>query len=434
MFDITTLLILVAIMTVFVALMLAATYRGKNDRSALYWMNGCLAIAAGLVLVAARPVVSDWLGYAAAITLISGSNLLFGASLRYLADRDAPRNRRAEYTFAVVVLIYCVAQFFGQEEFQHFTALVSMAGAALWAASAARFAARRLKSQQLVVMQYLFVGGALAWGLRLPAAYLFDFRLMGDPALVNTALLLATLAFAVLRHLLYLMVRLSLAYEVTLDRALTRQEQTRQQMLASLNALALARDNETGNHIMRTQHYARRIAQRLRALGHFQEDLDDRRIDLIFDAAPLHDIGKVGIPDHILHKPGPLTDDEWAIMRTHTTLGESVLKAADTDLIDDEDVISVAIRIAGGHHEKWDGSGYPRGLSGESIPLEARIMSLVDMYDALRSARPYKREWTHDEAVTEIMRRKGQFFDPRVVQAFDIEKDAFDRMAREYRD
>ena len=120
-------------------------------------------------------------------------------------------------------------------------------------------------------------------------------------------------------------------------------------------------------------------------------------------------------------------------MRTPTTIGESVLKAAGADGPVD-DVISVAIRIAGCHHEKWDGSGYPIGLSGESIPLEARIMSLVDMYDALRSVRPYKRDWSHAEAAAEIIRRKGQFFDPLVVEAFEAEQDAFARMAREYRD
>ena len=433
MLDIETLLILVATLTRFMAVMLAATYRKKNDRSAACWMFGCLAITAGLFLVAARPVVSDWLGYACAVILVTGSNLLFGYSLRYLADRDAPRDRFSEIAFGVFSLVYCVVQYLGLHEAQHFTALVAMAAAALWAAFAARFAATRLKSKQLVAMQFLFIGSAVAWILRIPDAYLFDFRLMNDPAIVNTVVLLASLAFGVLRHLLYLMVRISLAYEASLDRARTRQEHTRQQMLASLNALALARDNETGNHIMRTQHYARRIARRLRELGHFKGELDDRRIGLIFDAAPLHDIGKVGIPDHILHKPGPLDEAEWAIMRTHTTIGESVLKAAGADVPVD-DVITVAIRIAGCHHEKWDGSGYPRGLSGESIPLEARIMSLVDMYDALRSVRPYKRDWSHADATAEIIRRKGQFFDPKVVEAFEVEQDAFARMAREYRD
>lgn len=434
MIDIETLLLLVATLTFFMVAMLAVTYHKKNDRSANYWMLGCLAISVGLLLVAVRPDVPDWLGYSAAVILMAGSNLLFGYSLRYLADRDAARDRRAELAFFLFSVLYCVAQHFGLHELQHFVALVGMAAAALWGARASRFAARRLNSQQLVVMEYLFLGSALAFLLRVPAAYLFDFRIMNDPALVNTVILLTSLAFMVLRHLLYLMVRLGLAYEVSLDRALTRQEQTRQQMLSSLNALALARDNETGNHILRTQHYARRIALRLREMGEFAGQLDDRRIALIFDAAPLHDIGKVGIPDHILHKPGPLTDEEWAVMRTHTTIGESVLQAADDDLLDDDDVISVAIRIAGGHHEKWDGTGYPRGLAGEAIPLEARIMSLVDMYDALMSVRPYKRQWTHEEATAEILRRKGQFFDPRVVQAYVVEQDAFARMAREYRD
>ena len=433
MLDIETLLILVATLTIFVAVMLAATYRKKNDRSAVYWIFGCLAIGAGLLLIAARAIVSDWLGYAVAVILVTGSNLLFGNSLRYLADRDAPRDRLGEVALGIFSLVYCVTQYLGLLEAQHFTALVAMAATALWAAFAARFAATRLKSKQLVVMQYLFIGSAVAWIVRLPAAYLFDFRIMNDPALVNSVILLASLAFGVLRHLLYLMVRISLAYEASLDRARTRQEHTRLQMLASLNALALARDNETGNHIMRTQHYARRIALRLRKLGHFKGELDERKVSLIFDAAPLHDIGKVGIPDQILHKPGPLDEAEWAIMRTHTTIGESVLKAAGADVPVD-DVITVAIRIAGCHHEKWDGSGYPRGLSGESIPLEARIMSLVDMYDALRSVRPYKRDWSHADATAEIIRRKGQFFDPKVVEAFEVEQDAFARMAREYRD
>ena len=284
MLDIETLLILVATLTLFMAVMLAATYRKKNDRSAVYWIFGCLAIGAGLLLIAARAIVSDWLGYAVAVILVTGSNLLFGNSLRYLADRDAPRDRLGEVALGIFSLVYCVTQYLGLLEAQHFTALVAMAATALWAAFAARFAATRLKSKQLVVMQYLFIGSAVAWIVRLPAAYLFDFRIMNDPALVNSVILLASLAFGVLRHLLYLMVRISLAYEASLDRARTRQEHTRLQMLASLNALALARDNETGNHIMRTQHYARRIALRLRKLGHFKGELDERKVSLIFDA------------------------------------------------------------------------------------------------------------------------------------------------------
>lgn len=208
------------------------------------------------------------------------------------------------------------------------------------------------------------------------------------------------------------------------------------QMLASLNSLSLARDNETGNHIIRTQHYVKAIAMRLKSLGHYTQELSDQAIELLFKAAPLHDIGKVGIPDEILLKPGPLTESEWAVMKTHTTIGESVLSAAETtiQINENEDVISKAIKIAGGHHEKWDGTGYPRGLGGQDIPLEARIMSLADMYDALVNKRVYKKAWSHERAVKEIISKKNTQFDPLIVEAFLLEADHFNEIAQRLKD
>lgn len=211
-------------------------------------------------------------------------------------------------------------------------------------------------------------------------------------------------------------------------------EKSEVQFLASLNALAKARDNETGNHIIRTQNYVKLLALRLQAEGHYSESLSDGAIDLLFKAAPLHDIGKVGIPDNILLKNGPLTEDEWVVMKTHTTIGEAVLDAEVAKHDGDADLVGVAIKIAGGHHEKWDGSGYPRGLSGQTIPLEARIMSLADMYDALVSKRVYKKAWTHEEAVQEIVSKREVQFDPLIVDAFLAEQNAFREIAHQYRD
>ena len=154
---------------------------------------------------------------------------------------------------------------------------------------------------------------------------------------------------------------------------------------------------------------------------------------MLFLAAPLHDVGKVGIPDKILHKPGPLTLQERLVMKAHTTLGEAILSSADSDFAED-DVLKMAVQIAGGHHEKWDGSGYPRSLKGDEIPLAARIMALADVYDALVSARVYKEEWTHEAAVAEIIAGKGAHFDPRVVDAFVAAEAEFRSIADEYRD
>ena len=206
-----------------------------------------------------------------------------------------------------------------------------------------------------------------------------------------------------------------------------------EQMLSTLNAIALARDNETGQHILRTQHYVKTIALRLRALGHYLEELNDTDIDTMFKAAPLHDIGKVGIPDNILLKPGRLNDDEWAIMKTHALIGENTLAATKHDK-EQSHLLSVAKNIAGGHHEWWNGEGYPRGLQGQQIPLEARIMAIADVYDALVSERVYKKNWTHDEAVQFILEKKKIQFDPLVVDAFLCESETCNQIAQTFRD
>ena len=205
-------------------------------------------------------------------------------------------------------------------------------------------------------------------------------------------------------------------------------------MLATLNSLALARDDVTGNHIMRTQHYVRILARCLRQISAYSQQLNDDDIDLMFRAAPLHDIGKVGIPDTILLKPGPLSESEWEIMKSHTLIGEDVLSATRNATDYKNPIIVTAIEIAGAHHERWDGRGYPRGLAGESIPLGARIMALADVYDALVSPRHYKKKWTHDEAMNEIVSESGNHFDPLVVKAFIHSADSFKKISAEVGD
>lgn len=222
-------------------------------------------------------------------------------------------------------------------------------------------------------------------------------------------------------------------------KAVEKSIQREEQLLSTLNALALARDNETGNHVLRTQFYVKTLARRLAAMGLFTDQLDADAIDLLFKAAPLHDVGKIGIADKILLKPGKFDSEEWEIMKTHTTIGESVLTSAVAQARHDgldahEDIISVAIKVAGGHHERWDGTGYPRGLKGEAVPLEARIMAVADTYDALTSRRPYKREWTHEQAIEDIVAGAGTRFDPDVITAFVAEKDRFQEIARLHKD
>lgn len=202
----------------------------------------------------------------------------------------------------------------------------------------------------------------------------------------------------------------------------------------AMASLAETRDNETGNHIRRTQHYVRALAIALRQHPRFRSQLDDTIIDVLFKSAPLHDIGKVGIPDSILLKAGPFEPHEFEIMKTHTTLGRDAIQHAEDALGMPVDFLAYAKEIAYGHQEKWDGSGYPQGLAGEAIPLSARIMAVADVYDALISRRVYKRAMSHDEAVAIMRKGRGSHFDPDILDAFLDLLPEFQRIARQFED
>jgi putative two-component system response regulator len=206
--------------------------------------------------------------------------------------------------------------------------------------------------------------------------------------------------------------------------------------MRALASLAETRDNETGNHIRRTQAYVEILGQQLASFEKFKSILNENTINLIAKAAPLHDIGKVGIPDHILLKPGKLNPEEWIIMQTHSRLGRDAIATAMRDIEDQSPLtfLHIAMRIAYSHHEKWDGSGYPEHLSGEAIPLEARLMAVADVFDALTSRRPYKKALPFDEAVRIIIAGRNSHFDPDIVDAFLARLDDFKSVAQRYID
>lgn len=204
-------------------------------------------------------------------------------------------------------------------------------------------------------------------------------------------------------------------------------------MLETLGALAEYRDNDTGAHIRRTQMFVRELAWSLRRRGLFASELSDADIDNLYMAAPLHDIGKVGTPDRLLHKPGRLTQEEYGEMKRHAEYGYQVLERARREL-GDAPLLSMASAIAYTHHERWDGTGYPRGLKGEEIPLCGRIMALADVYDAMTTRRVYKAAYAHDQVVAQIFSQRGAHFDPQVVDAFLDVADRFNEIAEQFRD
>jgi len=209
---------------------------------------------------------------------------------------------------------------------------------------------------------------------------------------------------------------------------------TQEVIISALTNLALARDKETGNHIIRTQHYVKLLAQLIRRLPEYIDELDDdTRIDSIFRTAPLHDVGKVGIPDYILLKPGKLTSEEWEIMKTHSVLGGDALKKS-CELSGDRksSFLGYAQDIAYSHHEKWDGSGYPESLAGSEIPIAARLMAIADVYDALMSRRCYKDAFPHEKVIEIMEEGKGHHFDPIMVQVFLDNEHLFYEIAEKY--
>ena len=188
--------------------------------------------------------------------------------------------------------------------------------------------------------------------------------------------------------------------------------------ILAMASLAETRDSDTGNHILRTQQYVRALAIHLRGHPRFAAFLTDSNIQMLFKSAPLHDIGKVGIPDRILLKPGRLTPEEFEVMKTHTTLGRDAISHAERALGTDVEFLRIAKEIAYSHQEKWDGSGYPQGLVGEDIPLVGRIVAVADVFDALTSARPYKQAWPLERAREFLLEHSGSHFDSTCVDAF----------------
>ena len=210
--------------------------------------------------------------------------------------------------------------------------------------------------------------------------------------------------------------------------------QSQEATIVALGALAEFRDPETGNHLRRTQHYIKRLAEELSKNPDYSDYLTEDRIEVLFKSSPLHDIGKVGIPDRVLLKPGKLSVDEFDVMKGHTRFGESAIHESRKQTDTPSSFLVMAEQVAAFHHEKWDGSGYPNGLCGAEIPLSARLMAIADVYDALVSKRSYKRAYAHEEAVQTIREGSGTHFDPDIVEVFERISDEFAEILNEFTD
>jgi response regulator RpfG family c-di-GMP phosphodiesterase len=217
------------------------------------------------------------------------------------------------------------------------------------------------------------------------------------------------------------------------DEATRRLAATREFMVQSMASLASIRDLETGEHLLRTQHYTRLLCEAAQTHSRFRDFLTPETIDLVVQLVPLHDIGKVAVPDDILRKPGRLTASEYEIVKLHVEHGRQVIETARTRSgIEDRNLLRIAVDIVYAHHEHWDGSGYPRQLAGERIPIPGRMMALADVYDALVTKRVYKKRMSHQDAMAIIQAGSGTHFDPDLVEAFLRTHDRWRQVAQEF--
>jgi putative two-component system response regulator len=197
-------------------------------------------------------------------------------------------------------------------------------------------------------------------------------------------------------------------------------EATRLQVIHQLGRAAEYKDDDTGTHVIRMSHFSRLLAE--------SAGLSADHVDLIFKASPMHDIGKLGIPDSILKKPGKLTDEEFEVMKRHPAIGAGIIGAHKSELLECARVVALT------HHEKWNGRGYPRGRAGDDIPIEGRIVALADVFDALTSERPYKKAWSVEDTMALIQREAGQHFDPNLVPLLAERVPEFIEIKRRYDD
>ena len=224
----------------------------------------------------------------------------------------------------------------------------------------------------------------------------------------------------------------NLALEVEVKRRMLENDLIQAVSIRALAHLAETRDNETGAHIQRTQAYVRLLATRLSDHPLFSQTLDNESTEVLTHSAPLHDIGKVGIPDYILLKPGKLTPEEWEIMKTHTLLGCESIALAERDIDTSVEFLQQAKEIVRSHHERWDGTGYPDGLAGDAIPLSARLMAIADVFDALISKRVYKAAIAFSEVHKIMQEGRGSHFDPDIIDNFLSGYEEFEAIAVHY--
>lgn len=431
--DFANVLIFSGLISIAVGLILIFTLR-TLDRSARYWIIA--ALVSGLATLLRTTISSS--DHFVAVSIPNALNLLinflFMFSLRALLGRRSRVDQMAWMMMPITIAYALVHEFVFDAGSAIIEVLVNPIIQITMALTIGFFSYRIFKEKGLkfaAILTFLQIVLALLWVARLFTALTqgrIDFETL---SVINAVIFTPLLLTGTLRLLCYLGLRLE-QYGNEIDKT------SAVGLLTTLGALAAARDNPGSNHLQRVQQYVRALAERLDSQGKLDKQGIRNYIQLLHDVSPLHDIGKVGVPDRILNKTSRLDPMEWQTMRSHASIGANLIEAARLPTIARDSALSEVLRvgrqIALSHHENWNGTGYPSGLRGKDIPQAAQLVALADAYDALRSKRVYKEAFDHDRAVADIVSKAGVRFDPDLVAAFVTDAERFREIADLYRD
>lgn len=431
--DFANVLIFSGLISIAVGLILIFTLRSL-DRSARYWITA--ALVSGLATLLRTTISSS--DHFVAVSIPNALNLLinflFLYSLRAVLGLRSRMDQLAWVMIPLTVAYALLHEFIFGAGSAFIEIIVNPIIQITMALSIGYISYRIFREKGLkfaAIITFLQIVLALLWVARLFTAVSqgrIDFETL---SVINAFIFTPLLLTGTLRLLCYLGLRLE-QYGNEIDKT------SAVGLLNTLGALAAARDNPGTNHQLRVSKYVRVLAEHLDALGNLDHQGIRNYMQLLYDVTPLHDIGKVGVPDQILNKTTRLDPMEWQIMRSHASIGANLIEAARLPTISRDSALSEVLRvgrqIALSHHENWNGTGYPSGLRGRDIPQAAHLVALADAYDALRTKRVYKEAFDHDRAVADIVSKKGTRFDPELVAAFVSEAERFREIADTYRD
>ena len=418
MFSVSSLYPLSIALHLVVVIALLLSFKLRQDRSTLLWIVGSLLYACGALLVITADSTGSLIRIALVNFLLIYNQFFYVYSVRSLLNKKAGAVSWHLLMSLVAGLAVCLLWKLDYVEWMPVLAGSVFAVVNAWAFLAMFSLADSTQTRFVKLLGLAGLIGCVIWVARICALPAVNFAFAPDQNTLNYWFVTLVFTQLMFRHICYIMMRFDLLANNRLASEIEQNTSLKHQIIDGLNTLALARDHGSAGQIERLQQYVPPIAAELREMNLHLDALNAHRLANLIDVIPLHDIGKMGLPDYVMQKNRILSDTDQEIMKAHVPIGESVISSVMRSSPGATELLNEALELISSHHETWDGLGYPRGLSGEAIPIGARILAVIDAYDSLTSISKDIGYWKYDQAIDEITSLSGIKYDPAVVEAF----------------